>query len=183
MNLSLQSKWVITRFMWNLKSKFFICGFPQLCNCANVPFNHVFNTEIIWILLPFVRKVDLRWLKLITQKDSVVLLVAWTLSIKGSLCIYTPFRSHYVYAWPLRRIGTPFVKLWFRKRNPLTFLSRSIVVMNLSLQSKWVITRYILKLKSKFFICVFPQLHQCNMPFKHVLLKPHEFFYHLYVKS
>ena len=54
MNLSLQTKWVTKRFMWKFKQKYFICGFAKVHQCT---FKKCF-TEIIWILLPNVHKVD-----------------------------------------------------------------------------------------------------------------------------
>ena len=76
--------------------------------------------------------------------------------------------------------SAPFVKLWFLKRNPLTFLPRS--------SSEVVTSEYVgykaLYIETEIKNISFVGLPDCtNVPSKHVLLKSHEFFYHMYIKS
>ena len=74
--------------------------------------------------------------------------------------------------------STPFAKLWFLKRNPLTFLPRS---SNEIITSEYVGYKA-LYIETEIKNISFVGFPNCiNVPSKHVLLKSYEFFHHNYV--
>ena len=109
----------------------------------------------LWLVLDAKIWSWLAYSKTVTKKDSVVLLVAWTLSIRGSLCIWyslqftlrlrgaTPTNRH-----PLQSCGFSREILWH---------SCLEVVMNVAPQCKYVSINYwyICTHIWKYFICGF----------------------------
>ena len=76
--------------------------------------------------------------------------------------------------------SAPFAKLWFLKRNSLTFLPRS---SNETITSEYLDYKA-LYIETEIKNISFVGFPNCtNVPSKYFLLKSHEFFYHTYIKS
>ena len=125
-----------------------------------------------WILLPFVRKVGISLLKIITKKDSVVLLVACmdTQHMGISLHLILP-SDHTTFTRSHSDESAPFAKLWFLKKDPLTFLPRSSneLITSKQLGSKAVYVETEIKIFHLWVSSI-----RNKVPLEHVLLKPRD---------